>query len=345
VADDVTAKWPPVQRPSGHTPGADPPNRARAAPRPAGGRHWREWVSELLGTAILFGVGFSAVAVLVSPRSPVADHVAGVRFLLVGLTFGVLSGLIAVSPLGRRSGAHLNPAVTLAFWLRGHVHPHDLGGYFAAQFLGALVGTGLFALALGSWATSIHHARTSPAPVGSLAGIAIEAALTLALLVTVFLALGARRLMRWTPLFAGAALTALIWVGSPPTGASLNPARSLAPAVLERQFADLWVYFAGPVAGAVAAALLTRACRLQPLTTKLFHDTRDRSSPAAHPTSASARARCQVEPGSPFQEAVTANTAVKRSPGATHRRSSPLTNAFPGAVIGSNATTSRSMGA
>lgn len=296
MAGDVTAEWPPragaldatrsvvtdespAAAPSDRSPGACRPARGEpvAAP-PSGGRHWGEWISELLGTAVLFGVGFSVVAVLVSPRSPVAGHVTGVRFLLVGLNFGVLSGLIAVSPLGRRSGAHLNPAVTLAFWLRGHVHRHDLAGYLAAQFLGALVGTVLFALALGPWAASIHHARTSPAPVGALAGIGIEAAMTLTLLATVFLALGARRLMPWTPLLAGVALTALIWVGSPPTGASLNPARSLAPAVVEGQFADLWVYFAGPLAGAAAAAALCRACGVRPLTAKLFHDTRYRCS-------------------------------------------------------------------
>lgn len=117
-----------------------------------------------------------------SPRSPVAGPLHDVRFLLVGINFGLLSAAIAVSPLGRRSGAHPNPAVTLAFWLRGHVHPHDLAGYLAAQFAGALAGTAAVGLALGGWATSIHHARTSPTPVGAFAGVAIEGALTFALL-------------------------------------------------------------------------------------------------------------------------------------------------------------------
>lgn len=237
----------------------------------------------MLGTALLFGVGFSVVTVLVSPQSPVADNVAGVRFLLVGLNFGMLSGLIAVSPLGRRSGAHLNPAVTLAFWLRGHVHPHDLAGYLAAQFLGALLGTAAFAAALGPWAESIRHARTSPAAVGAVAGVAIEAALTFALMATVFLSLGVPRLIRWTPVLVGIALTGLIWVGSPPTGASLNPARSLAPALIEGHFADLWVYFAGPTLGAAAAALVTMACRWRPLTAKMFHDPRYRSTMGCAP--------------------------------------------------------------
>jgi len=251
---------------------------ATAGERPVGGRHWGEWLAEMLGTALLFGIGFSVVAVLVSPRSPVAGDVEGVRFLLVGLNFGALSGLIAVSPLGRRSGAHLNPAVTFAFWLRGHVHRHDLAGYLTAQFLGAFIGTAAFAIALGPWAVGIDHARTSPATVGAATGVAIEAALTFALMATVFVSLGIPRLVRWTPVLVGIALTGLIWVGSPPTGASLNPARSLAPALIERNLTDLWVYFAGPAIGAAAAALVTMACRWRVLTAKLFHDPRYRST-------------------------------------------------------------------
>ncbi len=243
---------------------------------PRGGFHWREWLAELVGTAVLFGAGFSVVAVLVSPRSPVADDVAGVRFLLVGLNFGLLSALIAVSGPGRRSGAHLNPAVTLAFWLRGDVHRHDLAGYLAAQFTGALLGTAAFAATLGSWASSIHHARTSSAPVGVAAGVAIEAGLTFGLLVAVFAALATMRLVRWTPAVVTVVLTLLIWVGSPPTGASLNPARSLAPALIEGDLSGLWVYFAGPVLGALAAAAAFAAAgpRAQAFTAKLFHDPR-----------------------------------------------------------------------
>lgn len=252
----------------------------RGSTGPFGGRHWREWVAELIGTALLFGVGFAVVAVLVSPFSPVADHVVGIRFLLVGLNFGLLSALIAVSPLGRRSGAHLNPAVTTAFWLRGDVHRHDLAGYLAAQFVGALIGTAAFGALLGSWASSIGHARTSAAPVGSAAGVAIEAGLTFGLLIAVFLSLGAMRLARRTPIVVAAVLTVLIWVGSPPTGASLNPARSLAPALIEHNLTGLWIYFAGPLLGAAAAVAtlaLVQPARA-PLTAKLFHDPRRRST-------------------------------------------------------------------
>ena len=242
---------------------------------PSGGWHWPEWIAEAVGTAALFGIGFSVVAVLLSQRSPIADAVHGIRFLLVGVNFGVLSAAIAVSPLGRRSGAHLNPAVTLGFWLRGSVHPHDLAGYLAAQFCGALAGTWASGFVLGRWATSIHRGRTSPNPVGTLPGVAIEAGLTFVLLGTVFACVGTRRLLGWTPAIVAIVLTILIWVGSPLTGASMNPARSFAPALLESNPDSLWVYFAGPAIGAFAAAV---AGWRRPMTAKLVHDPRYRST-------------------------------------------------------------------
>ena len=239
--------------------------------RPSGGWHWAEWSAEALGTAILFAVGFCVVALLISPQSPFAGAVHGVRFLLVGLNFGVLSALIAVSPLGRRSGAHLNPAVTIAFWLRGDVHRHDLAGYTVAQFAGALAGTATFTLVAGDWARAIHHARTTPAPVGAITGTLIEAMLTAGLLLTVFACLARPRLQPWTPALVAVALTALIWVGSPATGASLNPARSLWPALIDGDTRDLWVYFAGPAIGALIAAVVTSLVGMGPLTAKLAH--------------------------------------------------------------------------
>lgn len=243
---------------------------------PSGGWHWGEWLAEAVGTAVLFGAGFIVVAALISPRSPIADAVRPIRFLLVGLNFGILSALITISPIGRRSGAHLNPAVTVAFWLRRDVHPHDLAGYLAAQFTGAVAGTVGFSLVAGAWAESIHHARTSSAPVGALGGVAIEAGLTLGLLIAVFTCLARPRLMRWTPAILGLVLAGLIWVGSPLTGASLNPARSLAPALIEGNVDGIWIYFAGPVLGAALAVALTKATRAAPLTAKIFHGSRCR---------------------------------------------------------------------
>jgi aquaporin Z len=181
---------------------------------------------------------------------------SGLRFLLVGIAFGAIVAAIAMSPLGRCSGAHLNPAVTLALWARGQVSRGDLAGYTIAQNVGALVGTAAFALAWGPWARGIDYARTSPEPVGAARGVLIEAGLTFALTAAIIGSMSLRRLRRWAPEVVAPVLAVAIWIGSAPTGASLNPARSLAPNVIAVDFSALWVYVVGPIAGAMAAALI-----------------------------------------------------------------------------------------
>jgi aquaporin Z len=253
---------------------------ARPPPQPqprVGGWHLAEWASELIGTFLLLFPGFSLVVLLISPASPLADAPLskGVKLVVVAVGFGLSAAAVALSPLGRRSGAHLNPAVTFGFWLRGHVHQHDLAGYTIAQVLGALAATALLQLAFGGWADRIHDAATVPS-VAPAAALGIEAALTGALLVVIFCFLSSPRTARWTPLAVIAALAILIRLGASSTGASMNPARTLGPAAVADDFRSLWVYVAGPLLGAAAAAaalaLLVPGRRT--LTAKLFHDQR-----------------------------------------------------------------------
>lgn len=217
--------------------------------------HIAEWACEFAGTAAQLFVGFSVVVLVSGHRSPLHIASPNLRFAAIGLTFGLLAALVAVSPLGRRSGAHLNPAVTLGFWLRGQVHRHDLAGYAGGQALGALAATAAFVGVWGSGASEVNDAVTVPAPaVGALGAVLIESGLTAALLCVLFAFLSSPRLARWTPLAAVGALTVLIWAAARLTGASFNPARSLAPAIVAGQFGSLWIYLVAPPLGAAVAA-------------------------------------------------------------------------------------------
>ena len=93
-----------------------------SATRATGGWHWTEWCCELTGTAILLFGGLSGLFLDFAPASPITQVLPGQswRLLLTGLVLAVTGLLVTASPLGRRSGAHLNPSVTLAFWCRGH---------------------------------------------------------------------------------------------------------------------------------------------------------------------------------------------------------------------------------
>lgn len=201
---------------------------------------------------------------------------ASLRLLLTGALFAGTGSLIALSPLGRRSGAHLNPAVTLAFWVNRHVHPHDLAGYLTAQLAGGLLGAAAVDALWGQWAASVGNGVTAPGRgLSALAAAGIEAAMTAVLILVIFGFVSARATARWTPLAVWVLVTVLVWQVAPYTGTSLNPARSLGPALITGRLQDLGVYLLAPPAGAVLAAVLWRAAAARPtLTAKLFHDPR-----------------------------------------------------------------------
>ena len=238
--------------------------------------HLLEWAAEAAGTGVLLLVIVSVVSLVFGPGSPVERRLPslGARLLLAGLLIAGSGSLVAVSPLGRLSGGHLNPAVTFGFWITGHVHRHDLLGYVAGQVLGAFAGAGVGALLWGNRASAVHFAATHPGRGlhGSDAA-AVEALMTGLLLLVIFVLNASNRTMRLTPLATWLLVAAMVWQAAPYTGTSLNPARSLAPAVLDRNAGSLWVYLVAPLVGAAAAAGLVQAGALRrPLTAKMFHD-------------------------------------------------------------------------
>lgn len=265
------------------------------APQPArGGWHWATWVAEWAGTAILLLGGISAICLDFGRGSPIAPLVPShsLRLLITGTLFAGSGSLVAISPLGRLSGAHLNPAVTVGFFLQRHVHPQDLLGYIGAQFVGALTGTGVaFLLWRGKMTGApVNWARTAPGSgLDPLAAAGVEALMTAVLLLSIFAFVSSRATARWTPLAVWVVVAVLVWQGAPYTGTSLNPARTVAPDALSGVWPVIWVYFAGPLGGAVVATgawWLVRGRRT--LTAKLFHDPRYRSVlrselPSRHP--------------------------------------------------------------
>lgn len=242
------------------------------------GWHWAEWWSEFAGTALLLLGGLSAVCLDFGSHSPVARVVHGhsARLLITGLLFAGSGSLVALTPFGRRSGAHLNPCVTLAFWRRGHVHLHDLAGYVIAQFAGAFAGVALVQWWWGRQARSVHLGVTAPGQgLSALGAAGVEALMTAVLVFAILAMVSSSRSAPLTPLAVWIVVAVLVWQGAPWTGTSLNPARSLAPAVLAADFRDLWVYFVGPVAGALAAVeVFNLIPGLETLTAKLLHDPR-----------------------------------------------------------------------
>lgn len=263
-------------------------NRAAASvtlAQPAkAGWHATEWGCEALGTAVLLLGGLSAVFLDFGPHSPLRHYGTSPRLLLTGLLFAGTGSIVALTPFGRRSGAHLNPVVTLAFWTQRKVHPHDLAGYLAGQFLGAVAAALVLRVLWGREAMSVHLGATLPGSgVGDLEAVLVEAAMTAALTLTILLMTSNVRSARWTPLVLWLVIAALVWRGAPYTGTSLNPARSFGPALVAGLLGDrYWIYLVGPLLGGAAAVGSFALLRdRQVLTAKLFHDPRYRSTLAS----------------------------------------------------------------
>lgn len=247
---------------------------------PRSGWHPVEWGCELLGTALLVFGGLSAVVLDFGAHSPVAGVVRShsLRLLLTGTLFAGTGALVTISPLGRRSGAHLNPAVSFAFWCHRHLHLSDLGGYAAAQCLGGLLGAGAIRLAWGARGAPVRWGLTQPGRGLTAAdAVGVEALMTAIMVLVIFAFVSSPRTAHWTPWAVLVVVAVLVWQGAPYTGTSLNPARSLGPAVVVGDFHAYWAYAIGPLAGGGLAALVWVLVPRSTLTAKLYHDARYRS--------------------------------------------------------------------
>src|SRR3954454_2526440 len=135
--------------------------------------HVRLWAAEAAGTALLVLGAMSAIAWVLGEGSPFGELSDSARLLVTGSLVGCIVALIVVSPLGRLSGAHLNPAITLAFLVTRMLGGRDVVGYIAAQLGGAVAGGLAFRWLWGSVAVSVGGGVTHPA-VGAGLAIGLE---------------------------------------------------------------------------------------------------------------------------------------------------------------------------
>jgi aquaporin Z len=223
-------------------------------------RHWPEYLAEAAGLG-LFMVAASGFASLIEhPASPLRQAIDGpfTRRMLMGLAMGGTAIALIYSPIGARSGAHLNPATTLAFWGLGKIDGGDAAGYVASQVSGAFLGMLVAVMAFSRYlrAPEVHYVATIPGPWGAAAAFAAELVIAFALLTAVLHVSNHPRLSRYTGIVVGAMVTLYIAVEAPVSGMSLNPARSLAPAILADELSSFWIYLTAPPAGMLAAAVL-----------------------------------------------------------------------------------------
>ena len=223
-------------------------------------KHWPEYLMEAAGLGLFMVSACTFALILEHPASIVRNAIPNsfVRRTLGGMAMGVTAIGLIYSPWGKRSGAHLNPSTTFAFFRLGKIEPADAFFYGLAQFAGGVAGV-MFSAALWGGRVSdqnIRYAATLPGPRGP--GIAFVAELIISfLLMTVVLnASNSPRWTRLTGIFAGVLVALYISLEAPLSGMSMNPARTFASAFTGGIWNALWIYFTAPPLGMLLAAEL-----------------------------------------------------------------------------------------
>jgi aquaporin Z len=218
-------------------------------------------------------IGLSLVTVMFGIGSPIAGVIPneGVRRLITGFLFGTTGALIALSAVGKKSGAHINPIVTLGFWLMRKLDSRIAIGYVLAQFAGAVLGA-LPLLAWGLMGRSVAFGATLPGQGYTIQTVLLgEVTTTFAMVSLLAVFLGFRRIRPFTPAIFPLLYAVMVYAEAPISGTSTNPARSLGPAIVSGQWQGWWIYWVGPLIGAFAATLACSFLAKRIEVAKLYH--------------------------------------------------------------------------
>jgi aquaporin Z len=237
----------------------------------------KKFVAELIGTMVLVLFGCGA-AVLAGPEVGQLGIALAFGFAIVAMAYGI----------GPVSGCHVNPAVSFASFVAGRMSARDMGIYWVAQVLGALVGAGVLSLIAKTGTANLGQNGWGAGYLGEyplMAAGLFEVVMT-AIFVVVILGVGGdKKHGAFAGLAIGITLAVIHIVGIQVTGVSVNPARSFGPAVLAggQALAQLWLFIVAPMVGAALGAALFRFGLLQP-------DAAAEEAPAASPLAAPAAA-------------------------------------------------------
>jgi len=210
----------------------------------------RPFIAEFIGTFALVFAGTGAIVV---------NDVSGgaVTHVGIALTFGLVV-MAMIYTVGDISGAHLNPAVTTGFWLSGRFSGRQVVPYIATQCLGAFAASGTLRFLFPT-----HTTLGTTLPAGAdMQSFVLELILTFLLMFVILnVSTGAKEKGITAGIAVGAVIALEAMFAGPISGASMNPARSLAPAVVSGRLEHLWIYLTATFAGAALAVFACRGCQ------------------------------------------------------------------------------------
>lgn len=221
-------------------------------------QHWPEYLIEAAGLGIFMISAGLFATILEYPGSPLRQAISNpfLRRIPMGLAMGFTAVAIIYSPWGKRSGAHINPAVTLTFYRLGKIKPYDALFYILAQFAGGAAGVYLIAWLVGKPIAdpAVNYVVTIPGSAGIAAAFVAEVLLSFGLLNMVLFSTNRKNLNVYTGLFAGTLVALFIIFEAPFSGMSINPARTFGSALPANLWTAFWIYMTAPPLGMLLAA-------------------------------------------------------------------------------------------
>lgn len=221
---------------------------------------WPEYAMEAANLALFMVSACVFGTLLAHPESRLHQWIVepGTRRAVMGVAMGLTALAIVHSPFGQRSGAHMNPAVTLTYWTLGRVRAWTAVFYIAAQFAGGAAGVQAARVLIGSplGHPAVNYVATHPGDGGPYLAFAAEFAISLLLMAVVLVFSNTRALSPWTPVAASCLVALYIAFEDPYSGMSMNPARTTASAVAAGDWRWVWIYFIAPPLGMLTAGLL-----------------------------------------------------------------------------------------
>lgn len=217
----------------------------------------RAWLAEAIATFCL--VFFGPLAITISAEL-FGSGLSVESIVMISLAHGAAIGIM-IYAFGHISGAHINPAVTIAMLVTRNIKGKDAAGYIGSQIVGAILAAAVHMAILPEAGAAVNFG-TQGGPseflnFNAASGLGVEIILTFFLVTTIFMAAVHRKA---AASMAGIAIGGMIFllhlVGVPLTGASMNPARTLGPAIVSGQWDFHWIYWVGPIVGAVIAGLV-----------------------------------------------------------------------------------------
>ncbi len=227
--------------------------------------NWPSYLAEAAGL-MAFMIGAGAFTTFFEyPGSPVRQAIDSglLRHLGLGAVMGLVTAGIIYSPWGRKSGAHINPAVTWAFYRQGKINECDAVFYTVFQFLGAIAAPVLLLWVIGAPFAhpEVKFATTQPGPSGAGVALVAEFVISFLLMLALLLALNSERWEKKAGLSAALLIALYIGFESPLSGMSMNPARSFGSALVAGQWKGIWLYFVAPTLSMLLAVEVFRWMR------------------------------------------------------------------------------------